>query len=131
MSLSDPIADMLTRIRNAYRSSHEVVEMPGSRLKSEIARILKKEGYVTDYVVEGGTKRILRVYLKYTQDREPVIRGLRRQSRPGLRKYVGWSGIPLVLGGFGTVILSTPNGMMTGKEARKQKVGGEYICSVW
>ena len=131
MMSSDPIGDMLARIRNGLKAGHEVTEMPHSRMKGEIARILKKEGYITDYVVEGGVKRVLRIYLKYAADQESVIRGVRRQSRPGLRRYVGWDKIPLVVGGFGIAILSTPKGVMTGKEARKQKLGGEHICSVW
>lgn len=131
MSASDTIGDMLTRIRNGHRAGHEAVDVPHSRLKNEIARILKKEGFVTDFVVEGGVKKVLRIYLKYTPAHESVIRGLKRESRPGLRRYVGWEDIPRVFGGFGTAILSTPKGIMTGKEARKQKLGGEWICSVW
>ena len=107
------------------------MEVPHSKLKDEIVRILVKEGYVTDYAVEGGTKKILRVYLKYVGEHEPAIRGLERESRPGLRHYVGAGEIPRTLGGLGTVILSTPSGIMTGRDAREKKVGGEVICSVW
>ena len=130
MSWSDPIADMFTRIRNAHMAGRDMVEMPHSKLKSEITRVLKKEGFITDYVVEGG-KKVLRIYLKYTVDREPVIRGLRRVSRPGLRRYVTGQDIPQVLGGLGVTILTTSSGVMTGKEAKKQNIGGEVLCSVW
>jgi small subunit ribosomal protein S8 len=131
MSLSDPIADMLTRIRNAHGAEHDVVELPHSRLKEEIARVLKKEGYITDYVVEGRMPKNLRVYLKYTQDHEPAIRGLKRESKPALRKYVSNREVPRVLGGLGVAIVSTPAGVMTGREAKQKHVGGEVLCSVW
>lgn len=131
MSLSDPIADMLTRVRNALSAEHDVVEMPHSKLKKEIARILKREGYITDYTTEGGTKKTLRLYLKYSGEQEPVIQGLRRISRPGLRTYVGATEIPSFLGGIATVIVTTSAGVLTGREARKQKVGGEVLCYVW
>ena len=131
MSWSDPVADMLTRIRNAYKAEHEVVEIPHSRLKSEIARILKKEGFITDYVAEGGTQKALRVYLKYTTDGTAAVRGIKRESKPGLRDYVSADELPRVLGGMGIAILSTSSGIMTDKDARKQHVGGEYLCSVW
>lgn len=131
MSLTDPIADMLTRIRNAHRAGMESTELPHSRLKGEVARILKKEGFVSDYAVEGGVKKVLRVYLKYTRKHESVIRGMKRESRPGLRRYVSNDQIPRVLGGLGTTILSTSKGVMTGKEAKKQGIGGEVVCSIW
>ncbi len=132
MSLSDPIADMLTRIRNAHMAEHEVVEMPHSRMKTEIARILKREGYVTDYVVEGGgTTKILRVYLKYTTDHDPAIRGMERVSKCGLRKYASSDELPRVLGGMGIAIMTTSAGIMTAKDARRQHIGGEVVCSVW
>lgn len=131
MSWSDPVADMLTRIRNAYGAEHEVVEMPYSRLKAEIARVLKKEGFVTDYASEGGVKKILKVYLKYSEQGKPSITGLKRESRPGLRSYVNATEIPRVLGGMGIAILSTSSGVLTDKEARKQHVGGELLCSIW
>ncbi len=131
MSLSDPIADMLTRLRNGYRAEHNAVAVPHSQLKAEIARILKKEGFVSDYVVEGAVKKTLKIYLRYVSGRRSAIRGLKRESRPGLRRYVGWQDIPRVFGGLGLAILSTSRGLMTGKEARRHKVGGEWICSVW
>ena len=131
MSQSDPIADMLTCIRNAQAVGHELVEVPFSKLKGEIARVLKKQGYVVDYVVEGGVKKALRVYLKYTTDNAPVIQGIKRVSRPGLRQYAGSAEIPRVLGGLGTAIISTSAGIMSGKEARSQRRGGEVLCFVW
>lgn len=131
MSLSDPISDMLTRIRNAHGANLEIVEMPHSKMKAEIARLLKKEGFVKDYVVEGGTKKTLRVYLKYFGDRQAAIKGLRRESRPGLRRFVKAEEIPMVLGGLGITIMSTSSGLMTGKEARHKNMGGEVVCSVW
>jgi small subunit ribosomal protein S8 len=131
MSWSDPIADMLTRIRNAQRAEFEAVEMPYSRLKGEITRLLKREGYVKDFVVEGGAQKVLRIYLKYTDDLAPAIQGLRRESRPGLRKYASSQDVPKVLGGLGIAVLSTSSGVMTDKEARDARVGGEVLCSVW
>lgn len=131
MSVSDPIADMLTSIRNGQAVGLETVELPHSKLKGEIARLLKREGYVTDYTVEGGVKKVLRVYLKYTRDHQPVIRGIRRVSSPGLRRYSGNRKMPRVLGGMGTMIVSTSQGIMTGKEARSRQVGGEVLCAVW
>jgi len=132
MSLSDPIADMLTRIRNAHMAGHEVVEVPHSKLKGEITRVLKREGYINDYVVEGGVKKTLRLYLKYTGDEsEPAIRGLKRESKLGLRSYVGADDVPQILGGLGIAILSTSSGIMTDREAREKHVGGEVLCSIW
>jgi small subunit ribosomal protein S8 len=131
MSQTDPIADMLTRLRNGHMSGREIVEVPHSKLKDEITRILKREGYITDYVVEGGAKKILRIYLKYLGEGEPAIRGMKRESRSGLRHYVAADEVPRVLGGLGVMILSTSSGVMTGKEARKRNVGGEVLCSVW
>ena len=131
MSLSDPIADMLTRIRNAHRASLDVVEMPYSNLKGEVTRVLKKEGFVNDYVVEGGKRKLLRIYLRYNDERVPAINGIQRESRPGLRTYAGADGIPRVLAGLGVAILSTSSGVMTGKSARQKKIGGEVLCSVW
>jgi small subunit ribosomal protein S8 len=129
--MSDPIADMLNRIRNASAARHESVEVPHSRKKGEIARLLKREGYLADYVVEGGAGKHLRVYLKYDENRDPVIRGLRRESRPGLRRYVAVGTVPKVLGGMGCAVISTSKGIMTGKEAVENKSGGELICTVW
>jgi small subunit ribosomal protein S8 len=132
MSLSDPIADMLTRVRNAHAAELPVAEMPHSRMKSEIARILKREGFIRDYTTEGsGGKRTLRVYLKYGPDQEKGIQGIRRVSRPGLRRYTGADKLPRVLSGMGIAILSTSSGVMSDREARKQKVGGEVLCYVW
>ena len=132
MSMSDPIADLLTRIRNAHTAGHETLEVPHSRLKAEVARILKREGYVKDYTTEGHeNKRNLRIYLKYTQDLDPAIRGLKRVSRPGLRCYVNSKQVPRVLGGLGLAILSTSGGIITDREARKNKVGGEVLCYIW
>jgi small subunit ribosomal protein S8 len=131
MSVSDPIADMLTSVRNAQRVGMEMVSVPHSALKVEIVRVLKKEGYVADYAVEGGVKKVLRVYLRYNSNHEPVIRGLRRASSPGLRAYAGAGRLPRVLGGMGTAVMSTSQGVMTGREARSRKVGGEVLCTVW
>ena len=132
MSMSDPIADMLTRIRNAQRAAHNTVEIPHSQLKSEVARILKREGYILDYTTEGHeNKRLLRLYLKYVAEEEPAIRGLKRVSKPGLRRYVGARQVPRVLGGLGIAILSTSRGLVTDREARKQGIGGEVMCQIW
>ena len=132
MSFSDPIGDMLTRVRNAAATGTAAAEMPHSRMKGEIAGILKREGYIRDYSVENdGSRKWLRIVLKYGPERKPVIQGLRRVSKPGLRKYVGVGDIPRVLGGMGTAILSTPAGIMSDGEARKRRVGGELLCLVW
>ena len=129
----DPISDMLTRIRNAARGRHPRVDMPSSRLKIEIARILKEEGYISTYKVvdETKAKKTLRVFLKYTGARRNVISDLQRVSRPGRRVYVGKTGIKPVMGGTGINILSTPQGLMTGHAARRAGVGGEILCEVW
>lgn len=131
MSCSDPIADFMTCIRNAYMTSADIVEAPSSKIKSEITRILKREGFINDFVVEGGVKKILRIYLKYDSKHKPVIRGLRRESKGGLRKYFTAKNIPSVQGGMGITILSTSTGVITGKEAKDRGVGGELLCSVW
>jgi small subunit ribosomal protein S8 len=129
---TDPIADMLTRIRNAVRAKHARVDLPSSKLKIEIARILKEEGYLTNYkVVEEKGKKTLRVFLRYTPDRHGVITDLKRVSRPGSRRYVGKTDIRAVVGGMGISIVSTPRGLMTGHHARKEGVGGELLCEVW
>ena len=132
MSCSDPIADMLTCIRNASQAGLPTTEMSHSRLKAEIARILQKEGYVAD-VAEGGEagKKTLRIALKYDYDEKPVIQQLRRVSRPGLRRYVAAAEIPRVRGGMGTTVLSTSRGIMSDREARAAHVGGEVLCQVW
>ena len=137
MSVNDPIADMLTRIRNGVMSNHTVVAMPSSTLKAEIARILKEEGYIEDYEVANGKKpshKILRVHLKYVGERREkraVITELKRVSKPGCRVYTQKKDIPWVLSGMGISILSTPKGVMTGQSARRNGVGGEVLCKVW
>jgi small subunit ribosomal protein S8 len=129
---TDPIADLLTRIRNAARAKHPRVDLPSSKLKVEVARILKDEGYLSNYkVVEEKGKKTLRVFLRYTPDRRSVITDLKRVSRPGSRRYVGKTGIRPVVGGMGISILSTPRGVMTGQSARKSGLGGELLCEVW
>ena len=133
MSMTDPIADMLTRIRNACQSKHRRVDMPVSRMKTEIARILKENNYIQDYrVVETEEGRqLLRVILKYAAGGQPVIRELRRVSSPGLRKYVGVTEIPRVRNGLGMAILSTSRGLMSDAQARRSRTGGELLALVW
>jgi len=132
MSLTDPVADFLARIRNAIRARHPKLDVPASKLKLEMARILKEEGYVANYkAVEEEGRKLLRVYLKYGDNNDAAISNLARVSRPGCRVYVGRNEIPRVLGGLGIVILTTPKGVMTGSQARKQGVGGEVLCQVW
>src|SRR5271154_2438721 len=129
---TDPIADMLTRIRNGVRARPPRVDLPSSKLKVEIARILKDEGYLANFkVVDEKGKKTLRVFMRYTPDRRCVITDLKRISRPGSRRYVGKTEIRSVIGGMGISILSTPRGVMTGQSARKQGVGGEMLCEVW
>jgi small subunit ribosomal protein S8 len=130
---TDPIADMLTRVRNAVRAKHPRVDLPSSKLKVEIARILKEEGYVTSYklVEENKARKTLRVMLRYTPERRSVITNLKRISRPGCRRYVARDEIRSVVGGMGISIVSTPRGLMTGQAARKSGVGGELLCEVW
>ena len=131
-ALTDPIADMLTRIRNGLQARHARVDMPPSKIKVEVARILKDEGYIANFkVVEEEKKKILRIVLRYTPDGESVISSVTRISRPGRRVYVASDEIPRVLGGMGINILTTPRGLMTGKSARKAGVGGEVICQVY
>ena len=130
--ITDPIADMLTRIRNAVRARHPRVDLPSSKMKIELARILKEEGYVSTYkVVEENKRKVLRVFFRYTSDKRSVLTNLKRISRPGCRRYVGKSDIRPVVGGIGVAILSTPRGIMTGQTARKEGVGGELLCEVW
>lgn len=132
MALSDPIADMLTRIRNALIAGHPDVEIPASRTKEKICAVLRREGYIRDYtVVEAGVHTRLRVELKYLPDRSPVIQGLRRVSKPSLRIYCRRKEIPQVRNGLGISILSTSKGVMSGKQARVAQVGGEVLCEVW
>ena len=129
---SDPIADMLTRVRNAINARHPKVDVPASKLKTEIARILKEEGYIANYkLVEEGAKKGIRIYLKYAPDNSPVITEIQRVSRPGCRSYAGKKDIPRVQGGLGVTILTTPRGVMTGRNARREGVGGEILCNVW
>lgn len=134
MSMTDPIADMLTRIRNGIQAHHERVEMPNSKLKVEVARILKSEGFISNYKVvneEGRPQATLRVYLKYSDNGEPVIHGIERISRPGRRVYRGKEDIPQVLGGLGLAIVSTSKGVLSGSEAARTGIGGEVLCQVW
>jgi small subunit ribosomal protein S8 len=130
---TDPIGDFLTRIRNASAAKHQRVDVPASKLKSEIARILKEEGYISTYkmVDENKTRKTLRVFLKYTPDRRSVITGLKRVSKPGARCYVGAGKIVQVVGGLGISIMTTPKGLMSGRSARKANIGGEVLCEVW
>lgn len=129
--LTDPIADMLTRVRNAGQARHRRVDMPVSRMKTEIARILKENHYIHDYkILDDGKHGVLRLYLKYYQEK-PIIRELKRVSRPGLRRYVGVEEIPRVRNGLGVAILSTSRGVMTDREARTARVGGELLATVW
>lgn len=132
MAMTDPIADFLTRIRNANTIYHEKVEVPASRVKEALAGILKQEGYVKDYeVIEDGKQGIIRLYLRYGANRKRVVTGLKRISKPGLRVYAKKDEIPRVLGGLGIAIISTSKGIMTDKQARKLGLGGEVICYVW
>ena len=132
MIMTDPIADMLTRIRNALQQKHETVSMPVSKEKKAIAEILKEEGYITDYKVEGeGVHKDLTITLKYTEDNKKIISGLRRISKPGLRVYAQVENLPRVLNGLGIAIISTSNGMMTDRDAKKNHLGGEVIAYVW
>jgi len=130
--LTDPVADYLTRLRNALAAEHDEVRIPASRLKREVSRILKEQGYIADFeVVQGEVGDDLRISLRYTDDRSPVISGIERVSRPGRRRYVDRTEIPKVQGGMGTAIVSTSAGVMTGHEARKKGVGGEVVAYVW
>ena len=134
MTMTDPIADMLTRIRNANVALHDEVVMPASKVKVALARILVSEGYIEDFAVEDESERPgtkLRIVMKYTSERERTISGLRRVSKPGLRVYTKAANVPRVLGGMGIAILSTNQGLMTDREARRRKVGGEILCQVW
>ena len=132
MTTTDPIADFLTRIRNGLTADHDEVAMPASSFKAELARILREQGYIEEFSLEPGrVGRQLRIRLKYTEDRRPVITGLERMSKPGRRRYVGAEEIPKVLGGMGTTIVSTSRGVMTGHDARRARVGGELVARVW
>ena len=132
MSFTDPIGDMLTRIRNASSARHEKCLVPASRLKVRLAEVLKEEGFIKDFVVhDDGPQGAITILLKYSADREPAISDIKRVSKPGLRHYVATDSIPRILNGMGIAILSTSKGVMVDREARKQKVGGELICTVW
>jgi len=133
MSMTDPIADMLTRIRNGIQARHDRVELPASKLKVEVARILKSEGFIRDYKLDAkdGIQGTLRIQLKYSEDGEPVIHGIERISRPGRRVYRNKQEIPRVLGGLGLAIVSTSKGVLSGHDAVKNGVGGEVLCQVW
>ncbi|HTF66011.1 MAG TPA: 30S ribosomal protein S8 [Edaphobacter sp.] len=132
MNLTDPVADFLTRIRNSIRARHQKLDVPASKLKAEIARILKDEGYIANFkATEENGQKVIRVYLKYGTNNEAAIRDLQRVSRPGCRVYVGRDEIRRVQGGLGISIMTTPKGVMTGRQARREGVGGEILCEVW
>ncbi|MDR1206047.1 MAG: 30S ribosomal protein S8 [Peptococcaceae bacterium] len=132
MVMTDPIADFLTRVRNANSVYHDKVEIPASRIKKNIAEIMKNEGMIKDYeYIEDGKQGILRLYLKYGANKQKVISGLKRISRPGLRVYVNKDEVPRILGGLGIAVISTSHGVMTDKEARKRGLGGEVLCCLW
>jgi len=132
MTITDPIAEMLTRIRNANQARKDRVDIPSSKMRQEIARILKEEGYIKNYrVISDRRQGILRIYLKYTSKKERVISGIERISKPSLKYYTKASKVPKVLGGLGVAILSTSQGIMTNREARKRRIGGEVICHIW
>ncbi|MBI3599782.1 MAG: 30S ribosomal protein S8 [Nitrospinae bacterium] len=132
MAMTDPIADMLTRIRNAIRVKHDKVNIPASKIKSEIAGILKEDGFIKNFkLIKDRKQGILRIYLKYENETESIIQGLKRVSKPGCRIYAAKDDVPMVLNGLGIAILSTNKGIMTDKVCREQKVGGEVLCYVW
>ena len=134
MSMTDPIADMLTRIRNGIQAHHDRIELPTSKLKVEVAKILKSEGFISNFKEvneDGRPSGVLRLYLKYSDDGEPVIHGIERVSRPGRRVYRGKEELPKVLGGLGLAIVSTSRGVLSGDEAARQGVGGEVLCQIW
>ena len=132
LMLTDPVSDYLTRVRNAITAQHPEVEVPASRLKKEMTRILREQGYIADFAVEPtAIGEVIRIQLKYTEDRRPVISGMKRISRPGRRRYVSHDDVPRVQGGMGTSIVSTSSGVMTGHEARAKGVGGEVVAYIW
>ena len=132
MTMTDPIADMLTRIRNSLRASQELVNIPSSKLKMNIAKVLKAEGYIRNFrLISDGRHKFIRIFLKYDKDGVPVIEGIKRISKPSCRNYAGSDKIPTVLNGYGIGIISTSKGLMTDREAREKNIGGEIICSVW
>jgi small subunit ribosomal protein S8 len=130
--MTDPIADLLTRVRNSTREKHDKVEVPASRLKANVVRVLKEEGYIKNFrLTRENGRPVLKIYLKYTEKGESVIQGLKRVSRPGLRSYAGYTKMPRPLGGMGIAIVSTSKGLITGQRAFQEKVGGEILCEVW
>ena len=132
MSMTDPIADFLTRIRNAARAKHSKVDIPGSNIIKEMTRILMEEGYIRNFtVIDDDRQGVVRIYLKYNAEKKPAISGLKRISRPGFRRYANVQSIPRVLNGLGVAVLSTPKGLLTDKQARKENVGGEVLYHVW
>ena len=132
MTMTDPIADMLTRIRNALKATHEVVDIPCSKLKINIANVLKSEGYIRNFkIITDGRHKLIRIFLKYDDEGVPIISGLKRISKPSCRIYRGHEEIPKILNGYGVNIVSTSKGLMTDRQARKMTVGGEILCSVW
>ena len=132
MSISDPVADMLTKIRNAGMAAFESVDIPTSKLKLEITKILKNEGYVKNFKkINQEGRSYLRIFLKYRESGEPIIQGIERISKPGRRVYEGYDRMPRIFNGYGTLVVSTSDGVITGKKAAEQKIGGELICSVW
>ena len=132
MSASDPVADMLTKIRNAAQARHEKVDIPVSKLKLEIVKILKNEGYIKNFKkVQEDNKSVIRVFLKYDEENAPVIHGLEKISKPGRRVYSSYKDLPRVYNGYGTVIVSTSSGVTTGKKATEKQVGGELVCTIW
>ena len=132
MQTTDPIADLLTRIRNAYNAKHEMVEVPASKIKQEIVKILLAEGYIKDYKVIPDEKQgVISIWLKYGDNKKKVLSGIKRVSKPGLRVYAAWDEIPRVLKGLGIAIVSTSKGIMTDKRARREKIGGEVLAYIW
>lgn len=132
MSMTDPIADMLTRIRNGYKAKHVKVDVPASKMKHEIALILHSEGFIQNLeLIEDSRQGLIRVFLKYDDQERPAMSGLKRISKPGLRKYAKAAGIPRVMGGLGIAILSTSKGFLTDRQARRERIGGEVVCYVW
>jgi small subunit ribosomal protein S8 len=130
MALNDPIADLLTRLRNASQAKHRFVDLRSSKLKIKIVEILQQQGFIESFIVDEQAGK-MRVFLKYAEGREPVIQGIKRMSKPCLRRYIGYRDIPIIFGGMGVTILSTPQGVTDGESAKKMKAGGEILCQVW
>lgn len=132
MPVTDPIADLLTRVRNANSANFEIVDIPASKMKEQLLNVLQKEGFIKNYqIIQAGKQNTLRVHLKYKKNKEKAIIGIKRISKPGLRVYVNNKEIPRILGGLGVVVMSTPKGVISGKEAKKLGVGGEVVCYIW